>query len=100
MLATHLTRGLRTSALRCAAAAAQATPASASSAGSQGLAGIALARAKDVDAKWQGTSTLGGTTKNFRDGAFVESKASTWCEVRDPVSGYRPEQRTQRGARA
>jgi malonate-semialdehyde dehydrogenase (acetylating)/methylmalonate-semialdehyde dehydrogenase len=100
MLATHLTRAaLRTSAPRCAAAA-PATPASAASAGSAGLAGIALARAKDVDAKWQGTSTLGGTTKNFRDGAFVESKASTWCEVRDPVSGYRPEQRTQRGARA
>lgn len=50
------------------------------------LGSLAAARAKDVESKWRGTSTSGGTTKNYVDGQFVDSKTDGWIEVPDPVS--------------
>jgi malonate-semialdehyde dehydrogenase (acetylating)/methylmalonate-semialdehyde dehydrogenase len=47
---------------------------------------LAAAAAEEVSSKWKGTSAVGGKTKNYINGEFVESKASKWLEVRDPVS--------------
>jgi malonate-semialdehyde dehydrogenase (acetylating)/methylmalonate-semialdehyde dehydrogenase len=41
--------------------------------------------AEKISAEWKGTSATGGTTKNFIGGEFVESKASQWFDVLDPV---------------
>lgn len=67
-------------------AAKLAAPAAATSSGAAQaqLSQIALSRAKDVESKWQGTSMLGGTTKNYIDGKFVESSTSSWLDVNDP----------------
>lgn len=63
-----------------------AQPATATSSGAAAqLSPIALARAKDVESKWKGTSMFGGTTKNYVDGKFVESSTSNWLDVNDPV---------------
>jgi hypothetical protein len=35
--------------------------------------------------EWKGTSVSGGTTKNFIGGEFVESKATDWIDILDPV---------------
>ncbi|EST09840.1 Aldehyde dehydrogenase [Kalmanozyma brasiliensis GHG001] len=72
--------------LSTSAASRLAQPAAAASAGEAQaqLSQIALSRAKDVESKWQGTSMLGGTTKNFVDGKFVDSSASSWLDVNDP----------------
>ncbi|PWN52114.1 putative methylmalonate-semialdehyde dehydrogenase mitochondrial precursor [Violaceomyces palustris] len=59
-------------------AAAAANSASAS------LSPLALARAKDVEAKWRGTSTSGGYTLNYVDGQFVKSNSAKWLDVIDP----------------
>ncbi|KAK0523128.1 hypothetical protein OC835_006357 [Tilletia horrida] len=48
------------------------------------LSTIAAARARDVESKWQGVSTSGGTTKLYIDGKFTDSAADRWLEVHDP----------------
>ncbi|KAN0066062.1 hypothetical protein ACQY0O_000155 [Thecaphora frezii] len=48
------------------------------------LSPLALSKAKDVESKWKGTAMLGGTTKNYIDGQFVDSKTSKWLDVNDP----------------
>jgi malonate-semialdehyde dehydrogenase (acetylating) / methylmalonate-semialdehyde dehydrogenase len=42
-------------------------------------------RAEQISTHWKGTSATGGTTKNFIGGQFIESKASEWFDVLDPV---------------
>ncbi|KAJ1030429.1 hypothetical protein NDA16_001338 [Ustilago loliicola] len=63
---------------------AQPAAAASSGAAKAQLSQIALSRAQDVDSKWQGTSMLGGTTKNYIDGKFVQSSTSSWLDVNDP----------------
>jgi malonate-semialdehyde dehydrogenase (acetylating)/methylmalonate-semialdehyde dehydrogenase len=41
--------------------------------------------AEEVSSKWKGTTANGGKTKNYIGGEFVESSATKWLEVRDPV---------------
>ena len=43
------------------------------------------AKAEQLSADWKGTSLVGGTTKNYIGGEFVESKAEKWLEIHDPV---------------
>lgn len=50
------------------------------------LGSLATSRAKDVESKWRGTSTSGGTTKNYINGNFVDSNTSQWLEVKDPAT--------------
>lgn len=50
-----------------------------------GLSSKARTRAEKLSAEWQGTSATGENTKNFIGGEFVESKASDWIDVVDPV---------------
>jgi malonate-semialdehyde dehydrogenase (acetylating)/methylmalonate-semialdehyde dehydrogenase len=50
-----------------------------------GLSALARPVAEKISAEWKGTSMIGGTTKNFIGGQFVESKADKWLEVHDPV---------------
>lgn len=50
------------------------------------LTSTAAERAKDVESKWQGTSTSGGTTKNFVGGQWLDSKTQNWLDVHEPVS--------------
>jgi malonate-semialdehyde dehydrogenase (acetylating)/methylmalonate-semialdehyde dehydrogenase len=45
----------------------------------------ARAKAEQLSADWKGTSLVGGTTKNYIGGKFVESKAENWLEIHDPV---------------
>lgn len=40
----------------------------------------------EVSKKWQGTTANGGKTKNYIAGEFVDSKATKWLDVTDPVS--------------
>ncbi|PPQ62977.1 hypothetical protein CVT24_006083 [Panaeolus cyanescens] len=49
-----------------------------------GLSALALPRAEQISANWQGTSATGGATKNFIGGEFVESKSTEWIDVHDP----------------
>lgn len=78
-------RCLHASQLSGAQPATRAASASQSAASSP-LGALALERAKDVEQKWRGTSTLGGTTKNYVDGQFVDSKTSRWVDVHDPAT--------------
>ncbi|KAJ7449062.1 methylmalonate-semialdehyde dehydrogenase [Mycena galericulata] len=48
------------------------------------LNAYAQSRAEALSAHWKGTDFLGGTTKNFIDGEFRESK--TWIDVLDPAT--------------
>lgn len=50
------------------------------------LSPAALSKAERISAEWKGTSATGGTTKNFIGGEWLESKASEWIDVVDPVS--------------
>lgn len=51
-----------------------------------GLNANSLAKAEQLSADWKGTNFVGGTTKNYIGGEFVESKADKWLEIHDPVS--------------
>lgn len=42
--------------------------------------------AERISANWKGTSATGSSTKNFIGGEFVESRATEWIDVHDPVS--------------
>lgn len=52
---------------------------------SASLSNAARAKAEQLSADWKGISLVGGTTKNFIGGKFVESKAENWLEIHDPV---------------
>lgn len=80
-LNANATRCLSTSA---ASRLAQPAAAASSAAAQAQLSQLALSRAKDIESKWQGTSMLGGTTKNYVDGKFVDSSTSSWLDVNDP----------------
>jgi malonate-semialdehyde dehydrogenase (acetylating)/methylmalonate-semialdehyde dehydrogenase len=64
--------------------AATATATSSSSSAAK-FAPLAMKAAEEVSSKWKGTTANGGKTKNYIGGEFVESSASKWLEVRDPV---------------
>ncbi|KAF9455076.1 methylmalonate-semialdehyde dehydrogenase [Macrolepiota fuliginosa MF-IS2] len=49
-----------------------------------GLNALARPVAEKISSEWKGTSMIGGNTKNFIGGQFVESKADKWLEVHDP----------------
>ncbi len=70
--------------------ASLAQPASASSSssssGSSSLSPASVRYAQDLESKYRGTSTSGGTTKNYVDGQFVDSRSDRWIDVHDPVS--------------
>ncbi|KAF9270041.1 methylmalonate-semialdehyde dehydrogenase [Marasmius fiardii PR-910] len=48
------------------------------------LSSSARPLAEKISAEWKGTSAMGGTTKNFIGGEFVESKATEWIDIVDP----------------
>lgn len=50
-----------------------------------GLSALARPVAEQISAEWKGTSMIGGATKNFIGGQFVESKTDKWLDVHDPV---------------
>lgn len=50
-----------------------------------GLSATARSKAEHISANWKGTSLVGGTTKNYIGGEFVESKTEKWIELHDPV---------------
>ncbi|BEI86890.1 hypothetical protein CcaverHIS002_0702360 [Cutaneotrichosporon cavernicola] len=54
--------------------------------GASQLSPLAAKAAEEVSSKWKGTSALGGNTKNYIGGEFVESSCSKWVEVHDPSS--------------
>lgn len=49
------------------------------------LSPTARAKAEELSARWTGTSATGGKTKNFINGEFIESEATEWIDVVDPV---------------
>ena len=50
-----------------------------------GLSQSARPWAEKLSAEWKGTHATGGNTKNYIGGQFVESKATVWHDVVDPV---------------
>ncbi|KAJ7791763.1 Methylmalonate-semialdehyde dehydrogenase [Mycena olivaceomarginata] len=50
------------------------------------LSSLSQAHAEELSAKWKGTNFLGGSTKNFIDGEFRESKTEKWIEILDPAT--------------
>jgi hypothetical protein len=50
------------------------------------LSALAQPLAERISANWKGTSATGSSTKNFIGGEFVESRATEWIDVHDPVS--------------
>lgn len=50
-----------------------------------GLSAHARTAAERISDNWKGTSATGANTKNFIGGEFVESKATKWIDVHDPV---------------
>ncbi|EPQ32270.1 uncharacterized protein PFL1_00467 [Pseudozyma flocculosa PF-1] len=87
--ASRSTFGLASRSLTSSASARLAQPATATSSHAGGAAAaqlspLALSKAKDVESKWKGVSMFGGTTKNYVDGQFVDSKTSQWLDVNDP----------------
>jgi malonate-semialdehyde dehydrogenase (acetylating) / methylmalonate-semialdehyde dehydrogenase len=49
------------------------------------LGPLAIQKAEQISSQWKGTSATGGTTKNFIDGEFIESKTTEWIDTHDPV---------------
>ena len=50
-----------------------------------GLNSVVREKAEKLSRDWKGTSASGENTKNFVGGEFVQSKASQWIDVVDPV---------------
>lgn len=50
-----------------------------------GLNATSRAKAEQLSADWRGTSLVGGTTKNYIGGEFVDSKTDKWIDLHDPV---------------
>lgn len=55
-----------------------------------GLSQTARPWAEKLSTEWKGTHATGGNTKNYIGGEFVESKATVWHDVVDPVGSYPP----------
>jgi malonate-semialdehyde dehydrogenase (acetylating)/methylmalonate-semialdehyde dehydrogenase len=51
----------------------------------RGLNTLARAKAEELSKNWKGTNALGENTKNFIGGEFVESSATKFIDVVDPV---------------
>ncbi|KAJ6505547.1 Methylmalonate-semialdehyde dehydrogenase [Mycena sanguinolenta] len=51
-----------------------------------GLSSVSQSRAEELSSQWKGTNFLGGTTKNFIDGEFRESKSEKWIDILDPAT--------------
>ncbi|KAJ7615001.1 Methylmalonate-semialdehyde dehydrogenase [Roridomyces roridus] len=50
------------------------------------LNAFSQSKAEELSANWKGTNFLGGTTKNFIGGEFLESKTDKWIDVLDPAT--------------
>lgn len=46
---------------------------------------LARRHAEAESGRWKGTDTLGGPTKLYIDGSFVDSATDRWIDVHDPV---------------
>lgn len=75
-----------TSLLSAHPATKQANTSQGNEAASSTLGALAYERAQDVERKWRGTSTMGGTTKNYVNGQFIDSKTNRWVDVHDPAT--------------
>lgn len=62
------------------------TRAFSTSVSTRALNATARVKAEQISAEWKGTSATGGTTKNFINGEFVESQATEWNDIHDPVN--------------
>ncbi len=51
----------------------------------RGLNSVVRAKAEKLSRDWKGTSSSGESTKNFIGGEFVQSRATQWIDVVDPV---------------
>lgn len=52
------------------------------------LSALAHPKAEALSAEWKGTSATGKNTKLFINGEFVESEASEYIDVHDPVCDF------------
>ncbi|KZO98390.1 methylmalonate-semialdehyde dehydrogenase [Calocera viscosa TUFC12733] len=52
----------------------------------EGLTAHARSIAEQLTAEWKGTSHAGGQVKNYIGGEFVESKTTTFHDIRDPAT--------------
>jgi len=50
-----------------------------------GLNSVVREKAEQLSRDWKGTNASGENTKNFIGGEFVQSKATQWIDVVDPV---------------
>lgn len=50
-----------------------------------GLNSVVREKAEQLSRDWKGTNASGENTKNFIGGEFVQSKATQWVDVVDPV---------------
>ena len=50
-----------------------------------GLNSVVREKAEQLSRDWKGTNASGKNTKNFIGGEFVQSKATHWSDVVDPV---------------
>jgi malonate-semialdehyde dehydrogenase (acetylating) / methylmalonate-semialdehyde dehydrogenase len=51
----------------------------------RGLNSAVREKAEKLSRDWKGTSSSGENTKNFIGGEFVQSRATQWIDVVDPV---------------
>ena len=51
----------------------------------RGLNSAVREKAEKLSRDWKGTSASGENTKNFIGGEFVQSRATQWFDVVDPV---------------
>ena len=51
----------------------------------RGLNSVVREKAEKLSREWKGTNASGENTKNFIGGEFVQSKATQWIDVVDPV---------------
>lgn len=87
LLSLKMLRTVRLSRAGIIAARGYASTATATAGAASQLTGVAAQAAQEISSKWEGTSATGGNTKNYINGKFVESKATKWFDVNDPVSG-------------
>lgn len=50
-----------------------------------GLNSVVREKAEKLSRDWKGTSASGENTKNFIGGEFVQSRATQWIDIVDPV---------------
>lgn len=87
MLPSFAQNAVRLQAIKAASSGATRRALTSTAALHSSLSSLTESRARDVEAKWSGTSTSGDTTKNFIDGSFVDSHAAQkWFDVRDPAT--------------